>query len=294
MDGIFPPLPTSFDKNGEVAVDAIKRNLAHLDQFDLGGYVVLGSNGEFVLLRSEEKLRVLEAARGAIPREKLMLAGTGCQATAATVKLTQKAAETGANAALVIHPSYYRKLMTPETLMCFFHTVADESPIPIILYNMPACTGIDMDAGTIVSLSRHPNIVGLKDSSGNIVKIGAILREAEPGFQILAGSGGFLLPALSVGAVGGVPALANIAPQNCIDIHRYFREGNLDAARDLQVRMIPVNTAVTARWGVPALKAAMDMLGMTGGPVRRPLLPISPEIREQLKTILKTGGITLP
>ncbi|MCP5106483.1 MAG: dihydrodipicolinate synthase family protein [bacterium] len=286
LEGIYPPIPTTFDEKGEIAVGALKNNLEHLNPFDLRGYVVLGSNGEYVMLTEEEKLLVLETARAAIPPGKLLIAGTGGQSTAETVRLTQKAAEIGADAALVITPSYYRKLMTPETLMFHFQAVADESSIPILIYNMPACTGIDLDAETITKISRHPNIIGLKDSGGNMAKMGAIRRHAGPGFQILAGSGGFLLPALSVGAVGGVLALAIIAPENCLAIHRYFREGNQTEARELQVRMIPVNSAVTARWGVPALKAAMDMLGMYGGPVRPPLLPISPETREQLEAIL--------
>ena len=291
LEGIYPPIPTPFDQEGRIAIEALKNNLAYLDRFDLRGFVVLGSNGEYVMLTEEEKLRVLETARAAIPPGKLMIAGTGCQATGETVNLTKKAGEIGADAALVITPSYYRRQMTPGALIRHFHTAADHSPIPLLIYNMPACTGIDLDAETISILARHPNIIGLKDSGGNVVKMGAIRRQAGPEFQILAGSGGFLLPALSVGAVGGVMALANIAPAQSIAIHRYFLEGKQKEARDLQVRMIPVNAAVTSRWGIPALKSAMDSLGLYGGPVRPPLLPISDEIRQQLDSILKEGNI---
>lgn len=291
LGGIYPPIPTPFKKNGQIAVDALKKNLAYLNGFDLRGIVVMGSNGEYVLLSEEEKLLLMETVRAAIPAGKLMIAGTGCQSTSETISLTKKAAGIGADAALVITPSYYRKLMTPETLRIFFRAVADESPIPVILYNMPACTGIDMDAETIAALAEHPNIIGLKDSGGNVVKIGDIFRLAGPGFQVLAGSGGFLLPALSVGAVGGVMALANIAPAQCIALRHLFLEGNQNEAQKLQLRMIPVNSAVTARWGIPGLKAALDFLGLYGGPVRRPLQPLPEASRTQLHKILEEGGV---
>lgn len=294
LDGIYPPLPTPFDERGQVAVEALKNNLAFLNRFDLRGFVVLGTNGEYVMLSEKEKLMVLETAREAIPSDKLMIAGTGAQSTAGTIDLTRKAAKIGADAVLIITPSYYRSQMTPATLVRHYRAVADNSPIPTLIYNMPACTGVDLEADPIVILARHPNIIGVKDSSGNVVKIGDIYRQVRQeglDFQILAGSAGFLLPALSVGAVGGVMALANIAPTQCIAIHGFFLEGNLKEARELQTRIIPVNAAVTARWSVPGLKAAMDILGMYGGPVRQPLLSIPDETRKQLEAILVQGGI---
>lgn len=291
LNGIYPPIPTPFNKKGRIAVDALKSNLTFLNSYDLRGFVVLGSNGEYVMLTEDEKLLVMETARAAIPSEKLMIAGTGCQSTEATINLTKKAAKIGAEAALVITPFYYRRQMTPEVLINHFHAIASDSPIPLIVYNMPACTGIDLSAEIILSLAQHSNIIGLKDSSGNIVKIGEIRQKADPDFQILAGSGGFLLPALSIGAIGGIMALANIAPAQSIDIYRYFLEGRQKEAQDLQVRMIPVNSAVTSGWGVPALKAAMDSLGLYGGPVRPPLLPISIEIRQLLESIMVEGGV---
>lgn len=291
LEGIYPPIPTPFDEKGQIAVNALKDNLAFMNRFALRGVVVMGSNGEYVMLSEKEKIILMETARAAIRPDRLMIAGTGCQSTVETIDLTRKAAEIGADAALVITPSYYRKAMTPEALSVHFRAVADASPIPVILYNMPANTGIDLEADTVAALAKHPNIIGIKDSGGNIVKMGDIRRMAGPGFQVLAGSAGFLLPGLTVGAVGGVLALTNIAPAQCIAIHKYFLEGNHAGALDLQLRMIPVNTAVTARWGVPALKAAMDFLGLYGGPVRSPLLPLPEETRKMLKTILTEGGI---
>jgi 4-hydroxy-2-oxoglutarate aldolase len=159
------------------------------------------------------------------------------------------------------------------------------------MYNMPANTGVDMAADVIIKLSQHPNIVGLKDSGGNLAKIGEVVRYARPGFQVLAGSAGFLYPALCMGAVGGVLALANIAPQQCCDIVSLFKHGKHEDARELQQRMIPPNTAVTARFGVPGLKAALDMLGYYGGPPRSPMLPLPDAQKESLRNIMVEAGI---
>ncbi|MCP5050004.1 MAG: dihydrodipicolinate synthase family protein [bacterium] len=291
LNGIYPPVPTPFDKDGKLHLEALKSNIGVLNQFDLRGYVVMGSNGEFVLLSPEEKVLLMEAAREVIPTDKLMIAGTGCPSTDETIALTKKAAAIGADAALVLTPHYYRKMMTPQVLISYFNTVADMSPIPVLIYNMPACTGIDLDAETILAMADHPNIIGLKDSGGNVTKMGEIRQFAGPGFQVLAGSAGFLLPALSMGAVGGVLALANIAPAQCIGIHRFYQEGRRQEARELQVQMVPVNSAVTSKWGVPALKTAMDLLGLYGGPVRLPLLPIEKETKQKLEAVLMRGGL---
>jgi len=156
---------------------------------------------------------------------------------------------------------------------------------------MPGCTGIDLDATTVIAIAEHENIIGIKDSGGNVVKMGEIRHLAGPTFQVLAGSASFLLPALSVGAVGGVLALANIAPHQCLAIRQHFLDNEWDQARALQIQMIPVNTAVTRGWGVPALKAAMDMLGMYGGLPRPPLLPLSEDRKQELRSILIEGKI---
>jgi 4-hydroxy-2-oxoglutarate aldolase len=291
LDGIYPPIPTPYGEKGEIALEALQQNLMFLDQFELRGFVVLGSNGEYVMLSESEKLSVIEAAREVIPSHRLLIAGTGCQSTGETLDLTKKAARIGVDAVLIITPSYYRQLMTPEALMHHFFAIADESPVPILIYNMPACTGIDLEAETVAALAHHPNIIGLKDSSGNIVKMGAIRQQTGSGFQILAGSGGFLVPAMSVGAIGGIMALANIAPHACVALRRYFLETRQTEARELQLRMIPVNDAVTSRWGVPGLKAAMDILGLYGGPVRMPLRPLTDEMRKQLNSLLVNAGL---
>jgi 4-hydroxy-2-oxoglutarate aldolase len=181
--------------------------------------------------------------------------------------------------------------MTKNALKAHYFAVADASDIPVVIYNMPANTGLDMDADTIISLSEHQNIIGIKDSGGNIAKMGEIRAYARSDFQLLAGSAGFLLPALSVGAVGGVLALANIAPQYCIDIFQYFMDGKMDDARRKQLKIIKINNFVTRQYGVPALKEAMNQLGLYGGPSRRPLLPLEDSIKNQLRNLIKDWNI---
>ena len=194
----------------------------------------------------------------------------------------------GADALLVLNPFYYKGLMTKEVLVRHYHSVADASEAPLIIYNMPANSGLDMDAETILTIAKHPNIIGLKDSGGNLVKMGEILRQTGTKFQVLAGSAGFLLPALSAGAVGGILALANIAPGLCLELFNAFQAGEMDKARELQYRAIPINHSITRKWGIPALKTAMDHLGMYGGPVRPPLQSLDQTSKSELLKLLKT------
>jgi 4-hydroxy-2-oxoglutarate aldolase len=291
MAGIFPPIPTPFDAAGELDLKALARNFERWNRYPLAGYVVLGSNGEFPYLSESEKLTYFEAARKHIPQGKLFMAGTACESTHSTIALTRKAASLGADVAILITPSYFKSRMDAAGLSHYYQSVADASPIPVSMYNMPANTNVDMAADLIIKLSQHPNIVGLKDSGGNLAKLGEVIRSARPGFQVLAGSAGFLYPALCVGAVGGVLALANIAPQQCCDIVSFFNQGKHEDARELQLRMIAPNSAVTARFGVPGLKAALDMLGYYGGNPRSPMLPLPDGQKETLRSILVEAGI---
>ena len=286
LTGIFPPLPTSFGIEDDLLTEKMQENILQLNQFELRGYLILGSNGELVNLSEDEKLAVYEATRAVIPKDKLMLAGTGAQSTKETIRLTIGAGRAGADAALVLNPSYYKGLMTKQALVAHYHDVAEESVIPVIIYNMPANSGMDMDAETIREIAAHPNIIGLKDSGGNLTKMGQIIHEAKEGFQVLAGSAGFLLPALSLGAAGGILALANIAPQESLNIIKAFNEGDLKNAAELQRRVIKLNTAITRGWGVPALKTAMDHQGLYGGPCRKPIQPLDNEVIIKLKNLI--------
>ncbi|MGQ9560214.1 MAG: dihydrodipicolinate synthase family protein [Candidatus Oleimicrobiaceae bacterium] len=291
LEGVLAPVPTPFAVDGRILPRALHANLALLARFPLRGFVALGSNGEFVLLSEKEKLQVLEKARDAIPPDRLLVAGTGCESTSATIALAKEAARLGADAALVVTPSYYRGRMTAAALTRHYLAVAEAAPIPVVLYNMPANTGVELTPEVVLSIAGHPNVVGMKDSGGNIVAMAEICRAAPPGFQLLAGSAGFFLAALSVGAVGGIMALANIAPAACCALWRHFRSGELAAAQALQLQLVRLNTAVTRLWGVAALKKAMDMLGLYGGPVRAPLLPLAEDQTASLHALLEESGL---
>jgi len=291
LNGIIPPVPTPFDQHGDLYLRMVRENINSLNAFELAGYLMLGSNGELVMLSEKERIQVLEAARAVIPKEKLFMAGTGCQSTRQTIELTNKAAKVGADVALVLNPSYYKNAMSQAALVNHYKRVADASSIPVMMYNMPANTGIDMDAETVSEISRHPNIIGLKDSGGNVTKIGTLSEICDQDFQILAGGAGFFLPALSVGARGGILALANILPQRCIDLQNLFEMGKSKSAKELQTSLISINNAITRQWGIPALKAAMDMVGLYGGPCREPLLPVDQDQKNKLKQLLVETGI---
>lgn len=291
LKGCFPPIPTPFDKKGRVDHHQLANNLEKWQRTDLAGFVVLGSNGEAVLLRPNEKIAVWKTAGQTISKGKRFIVGTGCESTTETLDLTEKAAALGAQAAMVVTPHYYRARMDHAALMHHYTMIADRSPIPIILYNVPASTNLDMSAELAIALSKHPNVIGMKESSGNVAKMGLIVREAPSHFQMLAGSGSFLLPALSVGAVGGVMALAAIAPNVVVEIIRLFEAGKLEEAKRTQLRLIPTNNAVTSRFGIPGFKAAMDLLGMYGGPVRSPLQPLDEAGRAEVAGILSEAGL---
>jgi 4-hydroxy-2-oxoglutarate aldolase len=291
LSGVFPPIPTPFDDRGEVEFQALAANLERWNQYDLAGYVVLGSNGEAVYLTEEERVRVWQAARAAIPAGKLMVAGTGCESTRQTISLTRQAAAAGADVALVVTPHYYDEKMTPSSLIHHYEAVAEASPIPVAIYSVPKFTHVDMGAATIARLSEHPNIIGIKDTGGNITKLGDFVRLARPGFQVLAGSAGFFFAGLALGAAGGVLALANIAPQQSLDIYRLFKAGRWEEAAELQRQMLPVNAAVTSGYGIAGLKAALDMIGYYGGPVRSPLLGIGESERASLRATLIDGKV---
>jgi 4-hydroxy-2-oxoglutarate aldolase len=291
LSGVFPPVPTPFDAAGDVAIQALVENIERWNEYDLSGYIVLGSNGEAGYVVEEEKLRVWEAARRAIPSHKLMIAGAGCESTRQTIALSRQAAECGADAVLLVTPHYYDPKMTSDSMFHHYQAVADAVPIPVLLYTVPKFTHVDIDAATIARLAQHPNIVGIKDTGGNLAKLADTVRLAGPGFQVLAGSVGFFLAGLTVGAVGGILALANVAPEVCLDLYRLFKAGRLDEAAEIQRRVIPVNAAITSRFGIAGLKAALDMLGYYGGPVRSPLLQVTESERQALRTVLAEGGI---
>ncbi|MEA1978076.1 MAG: dihydrodipicolinate synthase family protein [Chloroflexota bacterium] len=286
LAGIYPPISTPFTDQGEIAFDHLSANLSRWNKLPLDGYVVGGSNGEFVSQSFEERVAVVKAVREEMSSNHLLIAGAGMHSTQETVVLAQAMAAAGADAALIVTPSYYKSKMDLRALRGHYYAVADASGVPVILYNVPANTGVDMPAGTILELAQHANIIGIKDSSGDLAKMGSVVDAAPQGFQVLAGSGSFFLPALAIGAVGLIAALVNFAAADLARIHRLFRDGQLGDARNLQQKLIEPNSAVTSRFGVAGLKAALDLLGFYGGPVRSPLQPLTADEREELINIL--------
>jgi 4-hydroxy-2-oxoglutarate aldolase len=285
LNGIFPPIPTPFVED-HVAYDKLAFNIEKWSKTGLKGLVAMGSNGEYVYLSAAEKRKFVEKVVALTPDHMLVIAGTGCESTRETIELTRDCAACGAHAALVVTPHYYGGRMNEAAMLAYFTAVADQSPIPILLYNVPKFTHVNLTCRLVAQLSRHPNIVGIKDSTGNVIQLGEFLNNVEADFNLLVGTAGALLGGLTLGCVGGVLALANVAPQNCVKIHALVKEGNFEAAKQLQLKMIPVNQAVTATYGVPGLKAAMDMLGYFGGNPRPPLLPASEKEKSEIREIL--------
>lgn len=285
LEGVFAPIAIPFE-NQEVSIERLKQNLAKWNESRLRGLVVLGSNGEFPLLDRAEKRAVLECVRENAAPGKVLMAGTGGESTRETIALCKMAAEIGYDACLVVNPSYYKGSMTDGALKAFYDDVADNSPIPVLSYNVPRNTGINMSSQLIVRISEHPNVVGIKDSSGNIVQISEIIAGAKAGFRVFAGSASFLLPSLCMGGVGVTAAVANVFPDECDEIICAFKRGDMDTARRLQLAILDVNAAVTTRWGVAGLKTAMEIEGYFGGLPRRPILPLQEAQVEELRQII--------
>ena len=289
LHGIYAPIATPF-AGGKIAYEKLEKNLDFWLGSDLEGIVVLGSNGEFVLLSPEEKEELMRFVCARAKGKKPVIAGTGAESTVETIRLNGKAAKAGADAVLIVTPNYYKGEMTDPVLARFYTDVADASPLPVILYNMPRNAGINISAKLAVELAKHQNIIGIKDSGGNIVQIADMIRNAPKGFSVFAGSASFLFTSLVLGATGGTLALANLFPNECARVQTLFEAGKMKEARDLQMNLIDSNNAVTARWGIPGLKAAMEMIGLYGGDPRPPLLPLKEADREELRKVLtKTG-----
>jgi len=282
LKGIIAPIPTPFDTAQELAPARLEENLARWSRTRLSGFAILGSTGEYVYLSLDEKKAVLERARRAIPEEKLMLAGTGCESTRETIALTRFAAELAADFAMVVTPFYYKRSMKPDVLRAHYLAVAEASPIPVVLYNVPIFTALNLAPELAAELASHPNIAGIKDSDGDVLQLQEICRLAPRDFSVLTGAGGVLLASLAVGASGGILAAAVVAWDLCVDVMEAFQCFELGRARDLQSRLVLITRAVTTEHGIPGIKALLDRLGFYGGPPRAPLEAPGPEVGEKL------------
>jgi 4-hydroxy-2-oxoglutarate aldolase len=284
--GIYAPIVTPFNDDEAVAFDKLEFNLRKWVEQGLNGVVMPGSNSESVFLSREERLQIWQVCADVLKgTQTSFLAGTGMERTAETVEMTQIAGEMGAQATLLLPPFFYKSQMSHDVLLTHYTTVADASPIPILVYNVPAFTGLDFALPTLDALAAHPNIIGIKDSSSNVVKM-ANLRALCPDFLIFAGTGGALLPFLSLGAVGGIMALANFAAVPLRRLRDTFLAGQLEEARAMQLSLALINSAVTARFGVPGLKYAMDQSGFRTGNPRKPLQPASAAARKEIDRLL--------
>jgi 4-hydroxy-2-oxoglutarate aldolase len=289
FEGVLPPVLTPF-RGDEVAYDKLAANLRRLAEHPLAGFVVLGSTGEFPMLTEVEKERVIGTAREAVT-DRLLVAGTGGESTPGAIRLTRRAAELGADAALVITPSYFKSMMKPAALVRHYRAVADGSAIPVLLYNFPANTGINLDPETVARLAEHPNIRGIKDSSGNVPQAAEMVRLTPKAFQVMVGSPIALVPAVMLGASGGILAIANVAPRECCEIWRLARAGQWAEARDVLVRISPLASGISGRYGIGGLKAAVDLLGYYGGTPRGPLAAPDADGVEEIREILATAGL---
>jgi 4-hydroxy-2-oxoglutarate aldolase len=284
LQGIYPPITTPFDADGEIYKAKLKFNVEKWNRTGLSGYVVMGSTGESVFMTPEEKYLCWEIVAEAAAPEKLLIAGTGVESVRETVALTNKAAEIGYKAAMVRTPHYYKNLINRlDAQVLYFRSVADRTKIPLMIYNWPQATGVDIAPEAVAMLSEHPNIIAIKESSGNLEKVMQMIRECKPGFQVLVGSAPTLAPSFQVGAVGAVLAFSNAAPYACVTIWEAHRTREWDAAKDWQNRIAKASVLVTTKYGVPGLKYAMDLNGYYGGPPRLPLCPPSAEAKKEIE-----------
>jgi 4-hydroxy-2-oxoglutarate aldolase len=284
LQGIFPALTTCFDHEGNLYKAKVFHNIERLNQIALSGYVVCGSTGETPLLSFDERVQLMQWVRETSADGKTLIAGVGAESVHETVRIANRAAEIGYQVALTLTPFYYKNQMhRPETQMLFFRAVADRSKIPVLLYNLPQVTGYDLPTEAIAELSHHPNIIGMKDSSGNLQKLGEVIPIVKPGFQILSGAGVSFWDAFEIGASGAILAIANPLPYACVTIWEAFRTRDHDAGKDWQTRITPAGKIIEMKHGIPGLKYAMDLNGYYGGPPRLPFIPPSAKAKAEIE-----------
>ncbi len=286
LRGILAPVVTTFDARGELDLDAFGGNIqAHLSA-GVCGVVVAGSTGEAALLDEGERVALIERARRELPKDRALLAGTGAESSRATIVRTRAAAQAGADGVLVVAPHYYGDQMTPDALVAHYSRVADASPIPVLLYTIPKYMHFAMAPEVVATLSRHENIVGMKDSSGDAALFERYLELQSETFRVLTGSGVLFSEALRFGAHGGILAVALFAPTLSFDVWSARQRGDEEAAQRAQARLTPLAARIVGGMGVAGVKAALDCVGLSGGEPRSPLRPIAAAARVLIEELL--------
>ena len=293
LGGTFLPVTTPFDPvTGDLDVVAFRANLRHWFESPIRGVLIAGSTGESVLLDEGERVALLEAARDVVPEDRLVIAGTGSEATRHTIHLTRQAAEAGADAVLVSPPAFFKGAMSPEVLVRHYKAVADAAPVPVLVYQVPLrLSTLDLPTGLVGELSRHPNIVGMKDSRGRLDLVGELVQATADDFQVMVGSGAVLYGALETGAVGGIVAVGLLAPAAAAEISVAFAAGRTGDAGRVQERIAPVHEQIVGGMGVPGVKAGLDLLGLHGGVPRPPLAPLPEARRDELRRVLAAAEL---
>ena len=288
--GILPPITTPFDAHGDLDGPSLVSNIERYNTSALAGYVAFGSNGEAAHLNANERRRVLEIVRRTAAPGRTLVAGVHEQSTVAAIESAHRAADSGADAVLVITPYFYKGAMTQPALERFFLDVAEASPLPVLAYNIPQNTGVTVRPETLAGLADHPNMAGVKDSSGDLDALLETLRQVPEGFDVVVGNAGILRPALEKGAAGGILAVACVAPEACLELYGAVRGGDTEKAQALQRRLAPLARMVTVELGIPGLKVACELAGFQGGGVRGPLLPLPEEKRDRIAQVMQDSG----
>jgi 4-hydroxy-tetrahydrodipicolinate synthase len=292
LTGVLGPVITPFEANEDVDLEAFAFNLRSHFENGLDGVVVCGSTGEAALLSEEERASLVTVAREIVPRDKWLIVGTGAESTRSTVQRCRSVAARGADAVLVVAPHYYgASAMTPLALRAHYTRVADESPIPVLLYNIPKYMHFRLEPELIAALADHPNIAGMKDSSGDMSYLERCIVSQNDSFTVLTGNGATWATALSLGASGGILAVALFAAELSVEIWHAHIERHPDDAEDLQKRLTPLAVEIVGRMGVAGVKSAMDRVGLRGGPVRGPLLPLSPADDARVVELLRASSL---
>ena len=286
IHGVIPPMVSPFKAKGDLDTDAFVSNVLKWNKDKLAGYLVIGSNSETVYLNEKEKLELVKLTVEHAKKDRLIMVGSSQESARESIKLTNKCAKLGAHCALILTPSYYGPQMDSKAMIRFFTEVADNSDIPVLIYNVSKFTNVNIGADAVAELSRHKNIVGMKDSNGDVPQLATFLRVADPSFQVMTGTYGAWYPALTMGTTAVISAMANCCPNEIAQTQELYEAGKHKESFNLYQRMFPLNASVTGGFGIAGLKYACDYLGYKGGHVRNPLADLNDTQKEQLRAII--------